>query len=1391
MKEQYREADTSHKISHVCFGMQSPGEIQNTAHIQVVAKNLYNQDTGRTPVQYGALDNRMGTSQKDLNCSTCGKGLSDCLGHFGYVNLELPVYHVGYFRAIITVLQSICKTCSRILLKPSDQEIFRERLNKPNLPYLSKKAIRKKLIEKMKKITQCFYCGDRNGVVKKCGLLKISHEKFRSVKKAEKDVIEDKLSEYDELRENNADVEGMLGSALIHVLNPLEVLNLFQHIQDEDLPFLLMDKSCSTPADMIMTRVAVPPLCIRPSVVSDLKSGTNEDDVTMKITEIVFLNDVIVKHRESGATAKMLQDDWDYLQLQCALHINSQLSGIPADKAPKKFTRGFVQRLKGKQGRFRGNLSGKRVDFSSRTVISPDPNLRIEQVGVPVLIAKVLTYPEKVTKTNMGLMKQLVINGANTHPGANYIQEGHTGIKKFLMYGNRKKVADNLKVGDVVQRHMLDGDPVLFNRQPSLHRISIMCHKAKILQSRTFRFNECVCTPYNADFDGDEMNLHLPQTEEARAEALILMGNKANLVTPRNGELMIAATQDFITGGYLLTQKDCFFDKGKVCQIISQILAGDDANLKVDLPPPAIVKPIALWTGKQIFGMMLRPSNKCKSVVNLVTKGKSYSGNEEFCINDSYVIIRNSQLLAGSMDKSTMGSGSKNNVFYILLRDCGEDPACVAMWRLARVASWFLMNRGFSIGIGDVTPTESLQRLKKELVDDGYNKCDDYIAQLEAGTLPCQAGCTEEESLEAKILQELSTIRDKAGKASLTALHKSNAPLNMALCGSKGSFINISQMIACVGQQAISGKRVPDGFEDRALPHFERKSKIPAAKGFVVNSFYSGLTPTEFFFHTMGGREGLVDTAVKTAETGYMQRRLVKSLEDLCLHYDDTVRNSSSEVIQFKYGGDGLDPMMMEGKGKPVDFRRILENVVHLNPARNEDNLSANQLITTVQAAMEKPEYCKVEKDFKEELQQFIKKFASKVEKLWSIFGDGGPTKVHKQLYRVTKTQLDSFIETCFVKYKKAEMEPGTAVGALCAQSIGEPGTQMTLKTFHFAGVASMNITLGVPRIKEIINASKKISTPIVTAHLTNEFDPEFARRVKGRIENTCLGEVSEYIEEVLLPDECFLLIRLSSERIRLLKLEVSGESIRFSICTSKLKIKPNNCILVGETIIKVKAGTSAKSSMYYQLQVLKEKLPKIVIKGLPTVSRAVIHMEDSSSGPTKYKLFVEGDNLREVIGTYGVNGKKTTSNNTIEVANTLGIEAARTTIINEITYTMESHGMSIDKRHVMLLADLMTCRGEVLGITRNGLAKMKESVLMLASFECTSDHLFDAAYFGQKDAIRGVSESIILGIPMNVGTGLLRLLYKPPNKPSQTTRSLFFNDTVFNNPDYKFLDGS
>ncbi|GIY43094.1 DNA-directed RNA polymerase III subunit RPC1, partial [Caerostris darwini] len=825
VKEQFREPHLSEKIDKISFGLQSGLDIRKQAHLNCVNFNLY-EGTNHEASPYGVLDPKMGTSRKNQKCATCGKQIQDCPGHFGYLNLELPVFHSGYFRAVINILQSICKNCGRLLLNPDERKKYSEILRQPNISYLRKKQLRKQILEQCVKKSACQFCHETNGQVKKVGCLKIVHDKFKKEKKGDPELLE-YLDSFHEAIHSNKELEQCKNKLTQIILDPLVVYNLFKRIVDSDIPFFMMNPSVGRPEDLIITKLPVPPLCIRPSVVSELKSGTNEDDMTTKLIGIIQINQEI-QLRGGNAPLKYLMRIWENLQTHVALYINSDLSGVNMENQKVKPTgRGIVQRLKGKQGRFRGNLSGKRVEFTGRTVISPDPNLPIDQVGIPVHVAKILTYPEMVTPHNMKKLKKLIMNGGFKHPGANFHIDRGTKTKSDLNYANRRRIATNLKVGDTVERHMLDGDVVLFNRQPSLHKLSIMAHKAKIVPTRTFRFNECVCTPYNADFDGDEMNIHLPQTEEARAEALQLMGVPSNLVTPRNGDPLVAAIQDFITGSFLITQKDTFFTKQQAQQVICSILSNEDLLMKIDLPPPAFIKPYTLWTGKQIFSLILRPNKECNIKINLrkAPKGSSaspYIGKEILCPNDNFVNIRNSQLLSGTMTKATLGSGSKTTIFYILLRDYGKVHAANAMLRLARLASYYLANRGFSIGIGDVTPGHNLLTEKQILLNQGYQKCEDYIQSLERGELETLPGCSAEETLENKILSELSSIRERAAQICYKELHKTNSPLIMAQCGSKGSNINISQMVACVGQQALSGKRVPDGFDHRSLPHYEK-----------------------------------------------------------------------------------------------------------------------------------------------------------------------------------------------------------------------------------------------------------------------------------------------------------------------------------------------------------------------------------------------------------------------------------------------------------------------------------------------------------------------------------------------------------------------------------------
>ncbi|KAL2855343.1 hypothetical protein BJY01DRAFT_243310 [Aspergillus pseudoustus] len=1386
-------------IKELKFGVLSNDDIVSQGVVEVSDRKFYNLENDRAVVAHGPLDGRMGISNKSSTCQTCGGALQVCNGHFGHVRLVLPAFHVGYFKRVISILQEICKECSHILLPEGERRAFLREMRRPRLDNLRRLQIAKRINDRCRKTRTCEYCGAVNGVVKKTGnsSLKITHDKFRafnsstSVKKVPppSKIVFDRSLE--EARSTNPEVEKHYKKAQDD-LNALRVLNLFKRISDSDCELLGLDPKEARPEMFLWQFIPAPPVCIRPSVGQDASS--TEDDLTAKLGDIVQSNINLKNALLKGAPVQTIMECWDYMQLQIAVYINSDVPGLNKADLGKPI-RGFVQRLKGKQGRFRGNLSGKRVDFSGRTVISPDPNLRVDEVAVPELVAKNMTYPEVVTRYNKEKLKERVRNGQKKWPGANYIIKKDNPLKTMLKYGNLKFIADQLQEGDIVERHIEDGDIVLFNRQPSLHKLSILSHFAKVRPHRTFRLNECVCNPYNADFDGDEMNLHVPQTEEARAEAMELMGVKNNLATPKNGEPIIAAIQDFISAAYILSSKDNFFDRRSFTQICLYMLGPET---RFDLPPPAVLKPQMLWSGKQVFNILMRPNKDDPVLVNLDAACREFKQAKDrpkdLDPNDGWLVVRNSEVMCGVMDKSTVGSGKKDNVFYIMLRDFGPAAAAEGMNRLSRLSARWFTNIGFSIGITDVYPSESLIASKNHLVETAYAQCDEVIAQYKAGTLEKYPGCDELQTMENQLSGILSKVRQQAGDECIAQLSKYNSPLIMATSGSKGSSINVSQMVALVGQQIIGGQRVQDGFQDRTLPHFPKNARQPPSKGFVRNSFFSGLTPYEFIFHAMSGREGLVDTAVKTAETGYMSRRLMKSLEDLSTGYDDTVRNSSQGIVQFQYGDDKLDPVDMEGKAKPVHFDRTFIHSESTTYENDERSLSPGEIMEVCEEMLSKERAKLVRKDlmgvelaymdrtdhgidqfesardFLESIQQYVQ---TKADKLISRGGDshGSDERSLKGLNhtgKLTEKTLRTFITECLMKYKKAQVEPGHAVGAVGAQSIGEPGTQMTLKTFHFAGVAGMSITQGVPRIKEIINASKEISTPVIACELVEKQNVVAARIAKGRIEKTFLRDIIHYVRETWTGKEAYLTVKINWDTIRALELDLTIGNISSAIANSRrfksddLKIRTTRSHIhihmdldpaSKEKLSKTEIAATS-SDPFLRLKALKRMLPDIQVLGHPQANRAIIRTDEKSEANT---LLVEGYGLRQCMNTVGIDGLHTSTNNVMEMRNVLGIEAARTTIIREISEVMKD--MGIDPRHMQLLADVMTYKGEVLGITRFGLAKMRDSVLQLASFEKTADHLFDAGGAGRTDLIEGVSECIIMGKTMSLGTGAMEVV--------------------------------
>ncbi|CRG95015.1 DNA-directed RNA polymerase 3 largest subunit, putative [Plasmodium gallinaceum] len=2035
MKKRFvKDIKNNCEIKSIKFGIMSKEEIIKYSEVKILNREMYKNNSG-IPYPYGVLDLKLGAHKSNTICETCNKKLINCSGHFGYIELNYPVFHIGYYKYIIHILYCICKNCSNLLLPKEKIEIYSNLKKKNSEDSFYKKHLFKRILNHCKKVNKCYKCGSAQGVIKK--IIKPSLDQFMKLKHILK------------VKEN--------GKMVIKEedLNSLYVLKLFKNIN----PFHVKLLNIENPEKLIITALLVPPNTIRPSVIID-EHGTAEDDLTCILSEIAQLNNTINSQCTNGYQTNQFLGNVEFLQLQITRFINSDspaVSQLLATQNISKPGRGICQRLKGKEGRFRCNLSGKRVDFSSRTVISPDPNISIDEVVIPKIIAMRLTYPETVNKYNIDRLKMLIRNGSNKWPGANYIikknidtnYQSNNGIfdviknyinkknnkdineecknnhlnKISLKYANKKFVIENLKIGDIVERHICDGDIVLFNRQPSLHRMSIMSHKAKIMDFKTFRFNECVCSPYNADFDGDEMNLHVPQTEEARAEALYLMNVKHNLITPKNGEVIIALTQDFLSASYIITNKDTFLDRDTFCLLCSYF---SDAKINIELPVPAILKPKELWTGKQLISVLIKPNRKENTIINFEIKEREYStknGDLKYlCLNDSYVCFYKSELICGSLGKKVLGS-SKYGLFYYLIHHNSSYVALKIMNRFSKLTSRYFSNKGMTIGIDDVTPSSTLTEKKKDLLLKGYEKVNKEIISYNEKKMQIQPGCTLEETLEIKVKNILDDLRNDAGKTCNQYLHYLNKPLIMFNSGAKGALINIAQMIACVGQQNVAGQRIQNGFINRTLPHFHFHCKDSESRGFVQNSFYTGLNPTEFFFHTMSGREGLVDTAVKTAETGYMQRRLMKALEDLSIHYDYTVRSCDKQIIQFIYGDDALNPSFIDNNNTYSDqFDKIFDHIISISSSHallsfrnntknttqqildehNKNNIQKNdfqdintfnysyknneqyqdnnnnnnnnivcvesiisEIIKKISSKMnvgnlfiplehdkcfikkiidkdeiieEYIEYMKekecymndyknnffvnhncidsnnsdvfeeqqvenkmknqniknekhitkkkrgkkkneIEKlidkstdkkknnllknesiseieeyinDFEthknkkldqkniikeninetkemkknenlihfylhkkqincsknnsilppydcESIQHFVNEYRNivviknlldkkkivlnetekkiicdkynkmsknirkkieivnniyrhekeKIKKLKERFNDDYysfsddsiifkqikkikskerknhenddnnniitcdnkrnminssdnnfivndgincsknalnnendqiikkinfskeknsnlhfndikkskdkklykeivneinendflyENKYYKQMikniiafvsvfeyiesskqhyilfpYEIIKwsnfllnylteiiptniyihtklskkekpthqkntqnmkiyieeikkwlfikainiykyfnykkglqlikkndyfhfitheydinyryiiydysfinlKQLYLFIFFNIYKYFKYISVPGDAVGSISAQSIGEPGTQMTLKTFHFAGVASMNVTLGVPRIKEIINASSCIQTPILNIPLEVNDNYNFALMMKSKLEKTTIRDICVYIKEDYSNKGIFLSIKFNEKLIQKLFLNINAYNIRDIILKQSHinKIKINKIFI--EVINKYKLHISLKNDefLFFQMESLKKGLLDLLIYGDKDIKRCIIkkeeievtdnedenedkyktvHMkeykineetkkdknneinesltrikkestknvnvkkekdicilkEQNINGMKKenvirniangekleniiesfnnkinernvkkenqiinldntnmdslnfeeidinniyndkiefydenintyylngnkkenkkkkkktiYSILVEGNSLNYVLGLEGVDFKHIISNHVINVFQVLGIEAARVTIINEIKKCVEAYSIDIDIRHIMLLADIMAFTGDILGINRFGIQKARQSTLMLASFEETNEHLFVSSFFKNIDEINNISESIIVGKNIPIGTGSFQLLY-------------------------------
>ena len=816
-------------IDGIRFSSLSPAQIKHISVAKLIVPDTYNEDG--YPIDGGLMDQRLGVIDPGLKCKTCGGRYKTCPGHFGHIELIRPVIHILFAKAVYQILQATCDQCHRILLSENQTNA---------LPSESR------LEEALKKA--------RN--VKKCPYCEAPKQKLK---------FERPTTFY--LNANR--------------LKPDEIRDWLSKVSDSDLAVLGIDAKATRPEWFVLTTLIVPPVNVRPTIT--LETGErSEDDLTHKLVDVIRINQRLEQNIDAGAPQIIIDDTWELLQYHVTTYFNNETPGVPVARPSSGSSRPLktlAQRLKGKEGRLRFNLNGKRVNFSARSVISVDTSIALNEVGVPSRIAEHLSVPFYVTHWNKKRAEELL--ASKEYPCVlNVIAKD--GQRKRVTEQNREELLKLLEVGQVLERQLIDGDIALFNRQPTLHRISIMAHRVKVLPGRTLRINNIATDPYNADFDGDEMNLHIPQTLEAQAEARYLMQAKDQILAPRNGMPIMFIDEDAIAGMYFLTKEDAYFTKEEASLMLAYIGM-------TDLPKPSRN---GMYSGKRIFSMLLP---KDLDITIHAKRGK--------------VIIKKGELEEGIVDRNVLGS---NGMLIIkLLNDYGNDFTAELMAKAANLALRVVYASGLSISIKDYYATDAMLKERDKIISEIEGRVRQAIRAHKEHRLEALPGLTVNETYDAIVHAELASARELSAQYLNRILTtENNRAFLLASIGARGDVLNMVQGIMMLGQQDVRGKRPTRGYERRVLPYFKRGSVNPRHKGFIANGFMEGLDPVQLYFHGMGARDSAAVKILITPASGYMYRRILNALQDFYVDINSSVKDASGNLIQTIYGGDGIDPTM-------------------------------------------------------------------------------------------------------------------------------------------------------------------------------------------------------------------------------------------------------------------------------------------------------------------------------------------------------------------------------------------------------------------------------------------------------------------------------------------------
>ena len=1375
-------------IIGVQFGIANPEDILSRSVVEVITDKTYQ---GNAPVPGGVFDSRFGVIENGKVCPTCKQTNMLCPGHFGHISLSRPVYLYQFLDTTQKILQTVCLVCSNPYLP--DEEL--EKIEKLASGMDRFNAVREKTASyktrELKASSSCPHC--QSPLLKKA-------------EKAEGTVASLEGVTYDEEADKIP-------------IQPEMVLRCFQRMTDRHVDLLGFNPKFSRPDWMVCTVLAVPPLTVRPSVMMD-DNQRMEDDLTHVLINIVRNNQRLRDKIDKGDSADIIDKYRDILQFDVATYIDNDIKGLPpAQQRSGRPLKTLKSRLGAKTGRVRGNLMGKRVDFSARSVITPDANIDVDELGVPIEIASNLTFPEVVTVYNRDRLMTYIRNGPSKYPGAKsvYLKDDNRPVS--LKYVNPEMI--DLKDGDIVHRHLVDGDVVLFNRQPSLHKGSMECHRIRVLPYSTFRLNVSATKPYNADFDGDEMNMHVPQSITSASEIKYLASVLRQIVSPRTNAAIISVFQDTQTGIYRLSQPDV-----KVPEHIAMNIM---ARMK---------KPISSYIrqNRELTG---------QDIISSAMPAIDFNGN---------VTIKNGKLVKGILKKSAFAS-TTDGLVHMIYSDLGPQRAGQFINDIQNITTKYNLFTGFSVGPSDLTMNKDTEEAVKSILANGRQEITDLLSSVHAGQFLNSSGRPDGEELENKIMNILKGIAQKVGDESVAKLPKDNRMVQMVESGSKGSALNIQQMIGLLAQQNVAGKRIQYSLQDRTLPHFTKFDDGLESRGFVENSFINGLRPAEFFFHAMGGREGLIDTAVKTSDSGYIQRRLVKTMEDLRVEYDGSVRNANGSIFQHHYGGDGADSVYAESQvielavmgmeqiyrdfgASKEDFEAVVKGDVSDSPPDLVDQLLKDREVLVKDVfRYKKGDRVMAPVPLKRICDKFVNPYATKtdltpeyvVAELNKMCAQ--PWLAHNKLFhillryylapkksiiqmRMSREMFDELLADIRFRYIKARVHPGEMVGTLAAQSIGEPTTQLTLNTFHSAGTAKANATAGVPRIVELLSASHNPKNPSNVVYLDPKIsNDQVAALSKIRdIQKTTLRDITKSVRiyydpnplstntavqedrQILQSYEKFSVTQgatCASPWIMRLELDTQEMAARNVVDMSLIQSKiENNKVL--RVFACVHSDTNSPDKMVMRivfgsdtvknalsLRVIEDKLLDTVLTGVEGIGRVFLRevgdelLYDEKVGgyvPQKqYVLDAEGTNLLDLATKDGVDSYRSFSNDIHEILEVFGIETVRVALYEEFTDVFKSGGEAVNYHHMITLVDTMTYLGRIMEANRFGMSKGENGVLARSSFEETSKILFNAALAADYDNMKGVSANIMFGQKPPCGTGLVDILVDETKLPDGT----------------------